>query len=79
MSAITPTDLFTIAPARDITRGHKFKIFVPQSTCEARHRFFSVRVVGSWNALPPEVAESTNITSFKKGLAVFLGDTLFHY
>ena len=29
MSAITPTDLFTMAPARDITRGHKFKIFVP--------------------------------------------------
>ena len=79
MSAITPTDLFTMAPARDITRGHKFKIFVPQSMCKARHRFFSVRVVGSWNTFSTEVAESTNITSFKKGLAVFLGDTLFHY
>ena len=79
MSAITPTELFTMAPARDITRGHKFKIFVPQSTHEARHRFFSVLVVGSWNALPPEVAESTNLNSLKKGLAVFLGDTLFYY
>ena len=79
MSAITPTDLFTMAPARDITRGHKYKIFVPPSTCEARHRFFSVCVVRLWNALPPEVAESTNVNCFKKGLAVFLGDTLFEY
>ena len=78
MAAITPTDLFTMAPARDITRGHKFKIFVPHSTCEARHRFFSVRVVRLWNALPPEVAESTNFNSFKKGLAVFLGNTYFN-
>ena len=80
MSAITPTDdLFTMAPARDITRGHKYKIFVPPSTCEARHRFFSVHVVRLWNALSPEVAESTNVNCFKKGLAVFLEDILFEF
>ena len=79
MSAITPTDLFIMAPARHTTRRHKYKIFVPPSTCEARHRFFSVRVVRLWNALPPEVTESTNINCFKKGLAVFLEDILFEF
>ena len=79
MSSITPTDLFSMAPARDITRGHKFKIFVPHSSCEARFRFFSVRVVKSWNSLPPEIVELNNINTFKRELAIFLGDTLFDY
>ena len=79
MSPIIPTHLFRMAPALGITRGHKFKIFVPHSSCDARHRFFSVRIVKVWNSLPPEVPESTNLSSFKAGLAAFLGDTLFDY
>ena len=79
MSPIVPSDLFTMSPARDITRGHRLKIFVQHSILEARHRFFSVRVVGLWNSLPPEVAESTNLDFFKKGLATFLGNSLFDF
>lgn len=79
LSPITPTHLFRMAPALGITRGHKLKILVPHSSCEARHRFFSVRMVKVWNSLPPEVAESSNLNSFKAGLAAFLGDTLFDY
>ena len=49
LSQINPTDLFTLAPPTG-TSGHCFKILIPYSRCDARHRFFSVRVVRSWNS-----------------------------
>ena len=79
MSGVVPTDIFLMAPLRGTIRGHKFKIFVPQASCEARHRFFSVRVVRHWNALPAELAETDNLSTFKRGLSDFMGDDLFDY
>lgn len=78
LSPISPTDLFTLASSAG-TRGHRHKILVPYSRCDARHRFFSVRVVNGWNSLPITLAESDSLDSFKKGLTDFLGDCLFDF
>ena len=78
LSPISPTDLFTLTPSIG-TRGHRYKILVPYSRCDARHRFFSVRVVKVWNSLPSNVAESDSLDNFKKGLTNFLGDLLFDF
>ena len=54
------------------TRGHLFKFFLPASRLDVRRHFFSVRVVEVWNGLPNDVVSSSNLKSFKKGLAQHL-------
>ena len=78
LSPITPTDLFILAPPTG-TRSHCFKILVPYSRCDARHRFLSVRVVRPWNPLPSNLVESDSLSTFKKGLSNALGDRLFEF
>ena len=59
------------------TRGHRFKLVVPTCRSELRRRMFAVRCVSKWNSLPARVAEASTIDSFKKGVDLFLGDSLF--
>ena len=77
LSQINPTDLFTLAPPTG-TRGHCFKILIPYSRCDARHRFFSVRVVRPWNFLPSNLVDSDSLSTFMKGPNA-LGDQLFEF
>ena len=73
LSPISPSDLFALAPRE--TRGHKFKIFVPQSSTEARKRFFSRRIISPWNSLPPDVVEAPSINLFKCRLNMYMGNS----
>jgi len=78
LSVIKPTDLFVMAPSVG-TRGHKYKVRVPQTSIDARRLFFSCRVVKPWNSLPSCVVESTSVEVFKRSLHIFLGDQLFEF
>lgn len=77
-SHIAATELFDLAPQRG-TRGHCFKIFMPATRTDIRKRFFNVRCIPVWNALPQHVVTAPTLPRFKKLLAESLGDTLFEY
>ena len=59
------------------TRGHRYKLSVPRCRTETMRRFFSVRVVREWNALPLQVVESGTINTFKARLDKHMGDKFF--
>ena len=48
------------------TRGHCFKITVPNSRINARQHFFAVRDIPAWNYLPTTVVTSPSVCIFKK-------------
>ena len=61
------------------TRGHQYKLAVRRTKTEARRRFFTNRVVTTWNNLPSEVVMSPSLQIFKSRLHEALGDLLFFY
>ena len=50
------------------TRGHRCKIVKVRSRLDIRNKFFSQRVVNSWNMLPTDVVEAEMVNSFKNRL-----------
>ena len=50
------------------TRGHEFKLAVPRSRTDIKHRFFSSRVVSVWNGLPEVAVLAGSVDGFKKCL-----------
>ena len=59
--------------------GHTFKLRVPRCHTDIAGRFFSARIVPLWNRLPHTVVNQSSIEGFKRGLANFLGDSLYDY
>ena len=45
-------------------RGHDQKLFKPRSRLHVRQKFFSQRIIDTWNKLPQEVVESTSINKY---------------
>ena len=60
-------------------RGHNLKICVPHHSTDVRGRFFSLRVISTWNSLPEIVVSAQSIQSFKYLLEQFLGHRLYEY
>ena len=48
-----------------VTRGHNFKLEKRRPEKSARQKFFTMRAVNEWNALPADIAEATTLNSFK--------------
>ena len=61
------------------TRGHPYKLAVTRSESDARKRFFSNRVVTTWNNLPTNVVMSSSLPIFKSRLHSSLGELLYFY
>lgn len=55
------------------TRGHELKLFKQRNRLNVRQKFFSQRIVDSWNKLPEYIVSSSTIINFEK-----LYDS-FHY
>jgi len=51
------------------TRGNGMKLYKEQCSIDARHQFFSNRVVDLWNSLPAAVVLSPSVTVCKRKLA----------
>jgi len=47
------------------------KLYKEQCSIDARHQFFSNRIVGIWNSLPVAVVLSPSVAVFKQNLAKF--------
>ena len=52
------SDYFQMAPLLN-TRGHKFKLYKKRCSAIVRSKFFSERVVNTWNNLPSSVSFSS--------------------
>ena len=75
--AVDPAMLFVMD--NSARRGHSKKLFLPRSTREVRKRFFSVRVVQTWNSLSEDTVSALTITQFKRLLCRDLGQELFAF
>ena len=60
------------ATGRKNTRGHHLKIFKQRRNTVQRRKFFSHRVVDTWNDLPREVIEATTVNGFKGRLDKYI-------
>ena len=47
-----------------VTRGHNFKLEKRRPEKSARQKFFTMRAVNEWNALPADITEATTLSSF---------------
>jgi len=74
----TLAGMFSRAPVRP-TRGHSFKLITPRFQTDMRGKFFHIRLIQMWNALPSHVVEANSIDSFKRLLCEHLNESLFHY
>jgi len=57
----------------DLPQGHSLKLYMRHCRLDAR-KFFSQRVVNSWNSLPQHVIEAPSVNSFKKRLDDYYQD-----
>ena len=60
--------LFTISSTNNFTRGHNFKLLMPQSRIDVLKYFFACRIVRCWNSLNAEPEHFSSLTAFKKFL-----------
>ena len=74
---IDPTSFFALAPENVITRGHSRKLLKPAANKVIRQRFFSHRIINSWNSLPDEVVSADSTNSFKNRLDKYWKDRMF--
>ena len=70
--------LFQLAPALG-TRGHAYKMLRPHVRLECRRRFFSVRVIRTWNSLSEDTVLAESLTQFKCLLYRDLGQKLYEF
>ena len=59
-------------------RGHSHKLKKQQSKKEARHMYFSLRVVNSWNSLPEHVVSAPSLNAFKNRLDKLWTEYKYH-
>jgi len=52
-----------------LTRGHNFKLYLPECRLDVRKFSFARRVCLSWNNLPFDVGNAVSLNSFKRKLA----------
>jgi len=50
------------------TRGHNYKLSVPQVSSDTRKYFFSVRIIHVWNDLPSDKTDFTCLRNFKTSI-----------
>jgi hypothetical protein len=61
------SEFFTINNTGVLTRGHSYRLYKPRSLSSARQRFFNIRVIDCWNALPT-CTDFGSLKSFKRCL-----------
>ena len=63
--------LFMLTQA-NITRGHNLMISKEQCKLDIKKYSFSQRVVNTWNKLPTDCVNATNVNLFKNRLEIYL-------
>jgi len=63
---VLPSDTFFTITSSHVTRGHTYKLFLPELRVNCRQYFFAVRIVKIWNFLPADVVSAHSISVFVK-------------
>ena len=61
------------------TRGNGMKLYREQCSIDAKHQFFSNRIVDIWNSLPAAVVLSPSVAVFKRNLAKLTFSSFLRY
>jgi hypothetical protein len=61
----------------NVTRGHSYKLKKSRSSKAVRQKFFSQRIVNSWNSLPEPVVDSPTVNTFKNRLDKHWADKVY--
>ena len=66
LEGIEAEELFTYNTSTYTTRGHTHKLEIGHSRLDVRKKFFTRRVLGPWNRLPPHVVSPSTTDGFKR-------------
>ena len=58
------SEKFFTVTANHVTRGHSYKMFLPESRINCRQHFFEVHIVKVWNSLPADVVCANSVSVF---------------
>ena len=61
------------------TTGHNKKLFKPFCNKNVRRKYFTVRVIETWNSLPHEFVNANSVNAFKKRLDKYWANEELHY
>ena len=59
------------------TRGHSFKLKKSSCNKNIRSKFFTERVVNSWNSLPEDIVNAPTLNALKNRIDKFYKDTMY--
>ena len=71
-------DVLLVAPYGR-TRGHPFRLLMPVCISDIKGRFFGTQCIMLWNSLPISVVSVNCLATFKRVLAVHLGEVLYEF
>jgi len=57
---------FNLRNSESRTRGHNYKLYVPQSRLDIHKYFFSHRTLQCWNSLPATSCDFSSLSAFKR-------------
>ena len=60
---LSPDSFFTFV-CNSRTRGHSFKLFLPDSSVDCRQHFFAVHLLRIWNSLPEDAVSAAHLSLF---------------
>lgn len=75
LTVINCNDLFRFNDCTIATRGHRYKLLLPNCKCDNLKFYFASRVVRVWNKLPI-ATDFSSLAAFKKSVDCFNFDTL---
>ena len=78
LCSINVDEIFTFA-AGGVTRGHPYKLYKYRPSTDQRKRFFSDRVVNTWNSLSYSTVTANSVDIFKASLLRELGPKLYEF
>jgi len=67
LTCLESSDFFTYSPLQT-TRGHDYKLFMPNCKTDCRKYFFSNRILDAWNNLPADTTDFSTLTKFRSCL-----------
>jgi len=74
LTSLTSSDYFQFSINKNI-RGHTYKLYILQNSCNIRQKFLSHRILTVWNSLPA----NTDFSSMAQPAAICYLTTNTHY
>jgi len=63
LTSLTASDYFQFSNTN--TRGHAYKLYIPQNSCDIRKKFLPCRILAVWNSLPAST-DFSSLTAFRR-------------